>query len=142
MPNMCQPHKVAHVGTPPRFAGSCCPRTAVSNRRHPGEGSTRTLPSGRVQVRLRGPDGRYRSIGTFADDRKAERALRAALTDIDRGNWHDPSTGTTTLAVYGFTWVATRRTKGRPLTPRTRALYEWLLKKHILPLLGDVQLRR
>ncbi len=41
-----------------------------------------------------------------------------------------------TLAAYTATWLARRRVRGRPLAPRTVALYGTLLRVHVLPVLG------
>jgi integrase len=45
-----------------------------------------------------------------------------------------------TLAAYAATWLPRRRVRGRPLAPRTLALYETLLRAHVLPVLGPVPL--
>lgn len=45
-----------------------------------------------------------------------------------------------TLAAYADVWLATRRTRGRPLAPRTVALYRWQLDREIGPGLGAVPL--
>lgn len=53
-----------------------------------------------------------------------------------------PSGGVTTteptLSAYAAAWLRRRRVRGRPLAPRTVALYETLLRAHVLPVLGDV----
>ena len=45
-----------------------------------------------------------------------------------------------TLASYSERWVRTRRVRGRPLAPRTVALYTTLLRAHIVPSLGATPL--
>ena len=45
-----------------------------------------------------------------------------------------------TLRDYGTSAIRRRRTRGRPLKPRTIALYDGLLMRVILPVLGDVPL--
>jgi integrase len=45
-----------------------------------------------------------------------------------------------TLEEYAETWLATRRVRGRPLAPRTTALYLWQLRRHVLPWLGSTPL--
>ena len=42
------------------------------------------------------------------------------------------------LGDYATRWVSRRRVRGRPLAPRTVALYETLLRAHVLPSLGPV----
>ncbi|MET0902284.1 MAG: site-specific integrase [Acidimicrobiales bacterium] len=56
---------------------------------------------------------------------------------MDRGRWIDPTAGRVPLDTYARTWL-----RDRPLRPRTRELYEGLLRLHILPTLGAVELAR
>ena len=44
------------------------------------------------------------------------------------------------VAAYAEQWLVRRRVRGRPLAPRTVALYRTLLRAHVLPELGDVPL--
>ncbi|MDQ1649717.1 MAG: hypothetical protein QOG60_1774 [Frankiaceae bacterium] len=62
-------------------------------------------------------------------------------TLLDRGSWFDPNAGRITLREYTKQWLDSRRVRGRPLAPRTRELYRWQLERHVLPSLGDVELR-
>lgn len=104
-------------------------------------GSIRRRDSGRYQARYRDPAGRVHTR-MFATRGDAARYLAGTRADLDRGDWFDPSAGRQLLADYAPAWVKTRRVRGRPLAPRTVALYEWLLAKHILPTLGALQLRQ
>lgn len=100
-------------------------------------GRVRQLPSGRWQARYPGPDGRDRPAPrTFPTKGDAERWLAAAETDIGRGQWIDPSANRTTVEEWSKRWLANRP----DLKVRTRELYDWLLGKYIVPLLGDVPL--
>ena len=106
-------------------------------------GRIRKLPSGRWQVRY--PDARGALVTapqTFATKTDAGRYLTGVETDIARGAWFDPRAGDMTLADYADEWLANRRVRGRPLAPRTRELYAGLLRRHINPHLGQVELRR
>jgi integrase len=103
-------------------------------------GSIRRLPSGRWQARFRDPAG-HDHTKTFAGRGDASRFLATARVDIDRGDWFDPTAGQDTLEVFATSWVATRRVRGRPITPRTRERYEGILRTHLVPALGDVALR-
>jgi integrase len=103
-------------------------------------GSIRRLPSGRWQARFRDPGG-HSHTKTFASRGDASRYLAIARVDIDRGDWFDPTAGQQTLESYATSWVATRRVRGRPITPRTRERYESILRTHIVPALGDLTLR-
>lgn len=100
-------------------------------------GNVRRLPSGRFQIRYPGPDGRIRT-GPDTYDRKsdADKALVLIEAQIAAGEWTDPDRGKVKLADYAATWI-TERPK---LRPRTVDLYRWLLKKHIAPYLGGVQI--
>ena len=44
---------------------------------------------------------------------------------------------TLTFDDYATAWVERRRSRGRPLSPRTQALYRVYLRVHLLPVLGD-----
>ncbi|GLW10337.1 hypothetical protein Misp01_54650 [Microtetraspora sp. NBRC 13810] len=100
-------------------------------------GNIRKLPSGRFQIRYPGPDGRMRT-GSETYERKgdAERALSLVEAQIIKGEWTDPDRGKIKLQEYAETWVSQRP----GLRPRTVDLYRWLLKKHVTPYLGGMQL--
>lgn len=102
-------------------------------------GRLRQLPSGRWQARYPGPDGRDRPAPqTFASKGDADRWLSALETDLNRGQWVDPSAGVTTLQQWSTLWLANRP----DLKIRTRELYDWLLGKYIVPHIGDVPLSK
>lgn len=103
-------------------------------------GSIRRLPSGRWQARFRDPAG-HSHTKTFAGRGDASRYLANARVDIDRGDWFDPSAGQQSLTEFATSWMATRRVRGRPITPRTRERYESIIRTHITPILGDCALR-
>jgi integrase len=105
-------------------------------------GRLRRLPSGRWQARYPLLDGQLVTAPrTFATKTEADRYLAAVETDLQRGDVQDPRTGSEQLRPYAERWVGTRRVRGKPLAPRTVALYEWQLQRHILPTLGRRQLR-
>ena len=58
--------------------------------------------------------------------------------DLARGAWVDPRAGRVTLAEYSRRWLALRT----DLRPGTRELYASLLKLHIRPVLGTVEIAR
>ena len=102
-------------------------------------GSTRRLASGRWQARY--PDGSGRLVAapaTFATRADAGRYLDGVRTDRGRGAWVDPRGGRVTLAEYAGRWLGERP----DLRPRTRELYEGLLRLHVLPTLGDLALTK
>jgi integrase len=84
-------------------------------------------------VRLRTPDGRaYKRA--FPTRKEAEVFQANELANQSRGDWVDPRIGKVSLESFATTWIAERP----DLRPRTRDLYEWLLRKHVLPHLGSV----
>ena len=99
-------------------------------------GNVRKRESGRWQARYRGADGRLRSAPqTFARKEEAERWLTLAEAQMMRGDWIDPALGRVTFAEYAENWL-----RERPrLRPRTIELYELLLRRHINPVLGAVE---
>lgn len=99
-------------------------------------GSIRKLPSGRWQARHRGADGALVAAPVlFRTKADADAWLKAAEVDQARGTWADPRAGRTPLGEYARGWLAHRL-----LRPRTVELYEGLLRLHVLPELGDVNL--
>lgn len=97
----------------------------------------RPLKSGKTvyDVRLRDPHGRVYKR-TFRTKREAERFQAGELTDRARGAWVDPRLGRVTLGDYGGQWLANRP----DLRPRTRELYQGLLRLHIVPALGHLEI--
>jgi integrase len=99
-------------------------------------GAVRKLPSGRYQARYPGPDGVMRPApDTFETTRDADDWLAGKQTEIRRGDWQDPDTGAVNFEEYALRWVRERR-----LSPTTDELYRRLLRLHILPILGDLDL--
>jgi integrase len=97
----------------------------------------RTLKNGRTawDVRLRTPDG-HQYKRTFRTRKEADTFEARELADRSRGAWVDPRAGNVPLRDYATNWLANRG----QLRPRTRELYEGLLRLHILSTLGDVEL--
>lgn len=101
-------------------------------------GSVRKRSSGRWQARVTDPaTGRLVGLGTFSTKAEADRALAAAMTDQGRGGWVDPGRGKVRLSEYAWDWL-----DQRPLRPRTKELYDGLLRLHIEPDLGAAELGR
>lgn len=100
-------------------------------------GSVRPLPSGRFQARYPGPDGIMRPAEhTFDTQTDAEVWLTVKEAEILRGDWFDPDAGRVPLGEYAKRWIAERP----GLSPRTMTLYEGLLRLHIDPHLGGIDL--
>ena len=86
-------------------------------------------------VRLRTPDGRLYKR-TFRTRKEADTFQAREKADRSRGGWVDPRAGHLQLAQYAARWLTQRPA----LRPRTVELYESLLRRHILPDLGKVEL--
>ncbi len=70
---------------------------------------------------------------TFATKKAAQEYLNRTGTEIGDRAWPDPALGKVRLSEYTSWWL-----ENRPeLRPRTRVLYEGLLRLHIEPLLGQ-----
>ena len=103
-------------------------------------GNVRKLPSGRWQARYFDASGR-RHQRTFPSRGDAGRFLAGVRADLDRGGWIDPRAGQVQLREYSRVWLKNRRVRGHPLAPRTVERYGGVLRRHILPVLGDTELR-
>lgn len=62
--------------------------------------------------------------------------LAAEQTDLNRGTWIDPARGRMTLSSWSRRWLDGRT----DLKPVTRAKYEHMLARHVLPALGTIEL--
>jgi integrase len=102
--------------------------------RRKGFGSVEKLPSGRLRVRWRGPDGqRVSATQTFATKADARRYLATVEADILRRTYRAPRRVDEALAEFGRNWL-----RNRPgLKESTRHQYEIDFRRHIEPLLGD-----
>lgn len=109
-----------------------------------GFGQIDRLPSGRYRARYKGPDGVLRSADrTFVAKIDAEGWLVDVERSISRGEWQPPMAPQPELVKEEapvevvFRDLARDEVARRDLTPRTRALYESLLDRLILPEFGD-----
>ena len=99
-------------------------------------GRVRRLPSGRWQARYPGPDGVDRAAPqTFGSKSEAEVWLALKEAEIRRGDWLDPEAGKVRFGDY-----ATSCVNDHVLKPRTAELYQGLLKNHLAPAFGNVDL--
>ncbi|MFJ8696381.1 tyrosine-type recombinase/integrase [Streptomyces roseolilacinus] len=99
-------------------------------------GRVRKLPSGRYQARYLGPDGIDRPAPhTFATARAADDWLAEQQTALRRGDWTDPDAGAINFEKYATQWV-----EERDLAATTDELYRRLLRLHILPTFGGLDL--
>jgi len=102
-----------------------------------GFGRLRQLPSGRWQAAYTGPDSRvHKAPRTYLARVDAEGWLAGERRKIDLGTWGAVErSDAVTLRGYAAQWL-----EHRQLRPRTRALYESMLERLILPELGDAKL--
>lgn len=99
-------------------------------------GTLRRLPSGRWQARYLGPDGqRHTAPETFETKTEAQDWLNLVRVEIERDQWHDPDAGAINFATYAVRWL-----DERGLAPTTVDRYNGLLRLHILPTFGGVDL--
>jgi integrase len=99
-----------------------------------------TVKPVKYRARWRTPDGSSRSR-TFGRRADAARWLTEVESSMLTGGYVERSAGAITVQVWAERWIQTRRGRdGAPLRPRTRALYEQLLRTHIVPELGAVKL--
>jgi integrase len=99
-------------------------------------GRVRRLPSGRYQARYSGPDGIDRPAPqTFASKTDADVWLTMKEAEIRRGDWIDPDAGKILFGTYADAWI-----HDHVLKPRTEELYRGLLKNHLKPTFGSVDL--
>ncbi|MBP0455999.1 tyrosine-type recombinase/integrase [Streptomyces montanisoli] len=99
-------------------------------------GSVRQYRSGRWTAAYLDPQGQERRAPeTFATKGDAEVWLSQVEADLTRGDWEDPDAGAVNFAEYAGRWV-----NERGLAPTTDELYRRLLRLHVLPTFGTVDL--
>lgn len=110
----------------------------MARTKYPGI-ERRTLADGtdRFDVRYRLANGKTRTK-TLRTITAAREFQASVVTERGRGGLVDPKAGRTTLDTYSAAWLAQRP----DLAPRTVEMYRGLLRLHILPELGPVQLSR
>jgi integrase len=100
-------------------------------------GNVRQLPSGRWQARYPDPatGGLVAAPGTFDTKRTALGWLSQVEADMSRGAFVDPRRGQVRLEEYAQQVLA-----NRVLEQRTQESYGDLLRLHICPVLGDIEI--
>lgn len=100
-------------------------------------GQLRKLPSGRWQAAYTGPDGnRHKAPRTFPSKDDAIGWLNGERRKIDLGTWGSVErSDAITLRAYAARWM-----EQRSLRARTKAHYESMLERLILPTLGDAKI--
>lgn len=88
----------------------------------------------RWDVRWR--DGERQRHKAFERNADAKRFLAKITADLDAGTYVDPALGRTTVKAYAEQWLAAQTSD-----PSTREAVALRLRLHVLPTLGDYQLR-
>ena len=102
-------------------------------------GSVRQLASGRWQARYLDAAGvRHTAPRTFPSKVDATRYLAQVEADLLRGSWADPKLGRVTFGE----WVEQWRPTTANLRPGTLVLYDYQLRRFLLPAFGSVPLGR
>lgn len=107
-----------------------------ANRRH--FGNVRKLPSGRWQASYWWEGARHIADRTFRTKADAQLFLDGVSATILRGQWVDPNAGRIRFRDYALEWL-TQRTDLRPLS---RDQYASLIRNHLGPAFGDLELAR
>jgi len=101
-------------------------------------GSVRRLPSGRWQAGFWWEGTRHLAPRTFITKAAATTWLSTAEADLARGVWVDPRAGHIRFDRFSEHWLKLRT----DLRPRTRELYSSLLRLHLVPELGRLELAK
>jgi len=108
----------------------------MTTRRGNGEGTIRQRTDGRWEAQLSLPGGKRKSV--YGKTRKEARdALKVALKKLDDGV--DLGAPGQTLEAFLESWLAESKSRVRPKTHRT---YQDLLRLHVIPDIGKIQLDR
>ncbi len=99
-------------------------------------GSVRRLPSGAYQASYWHEGKRYNAPHTFSSKADTSAWLANVQTEIRRGDWVDPDRAAVPFHVFAKRWLDSRN----DLRPTTRAKYEGLLQRRILPTFGHLRL--
>lgn len=99
-------------------------------------GAVRQYRSGKWTASYLAPDGeRVRAPETFETKKDAEVWLSQVEADLSRGDWRAPDAGAVNFREYAEKWV-----EERELSVRTVDLYKDLLRLHLLPAFGTLDL--
>jgi len=111
-----------------------------ANRR--GFGHVRRLPSKRLQASYVGPDlQRHSAPHTFETRLDADAWLASEHRLISAGTWSPPKVRQAAAAVETFQAYSAAWLVDRDLKPQTRAHYQSLLDRQLLPTLGPLPVR-
>jgi len=99
-------------------------------------GTVRKRSDGRWEGRYTAPDGKQHSV--YAPDQKGcIKALKAAMDDVEKGHWLEPSK----LTVSEWFEIFLRDYQAHT-SHRTVKVYQEIARLHIVPVIGDVKMSR
>ena len=101
-------------------------------------GSVRRLPSTRFQASYWHEGTRHIAEQTFPTKGDAQAHLSSIETDLHRGAWIDPNAGRVTFGEWAQKWLDGRA----DLRPVTKAKYQHMLDRHIVPVIGHLSLSK
>lgn len=101
-------------------------------------GSVRHLPSGRYQASYWHEGTRHIAEQTFPTKGDALAHLSSIETDLHRGAWIDPTAGRITFGEWAQKWLDGRA----DLRPVTKAKYQHMLDRHVVPVIGPLSLSK
>lgn len=101
-------------------------------------GSVRRRSSGRWEASYWHEGDRHLGPHMFPTKANACAWLAGVETSIRSGAWFDPRSGRTTFAEYAAWWLEARS----DLRPRSVEQYTGMLRRHLIPAFGDVELAR
>ncbi|HZT97414.1 MAG TPA: site-specific integrase [Chloroflexota bacterium] len=110
-----------------------------STRKRRRFGYVRRMASGRWQASYLAADGtRHLAADTFPSKGAADRWLRSVEEELERGEWSDPRLRRLSFGDWAEEWLETTI----HLRGKTRENYESILRNHLLPAFGDVEIGR
>lgn len=115
--------------------GSAGEETKVTARRR-RFGHVRQLPSGRWQASYEVDGQRYNADHTFLSDRQADQYLVLIESQLLRCEWVVPTLRKAPFGEFADKWYATTG----HLSPKTRESYDSVLRTHLKPALGSMEL--
>jgi integrase len=102
-----------------------------------GEGSVDEYRQGAWRIRYTMGDGTRRSKSGFSSEREASKALRAVLTDIERGDYFDEAKGQILFREFAAQYLEVRQ---GDVSPGTFRNWRSLLNSTLLPTFGHKRL--
>jgi hypothetical protein len=84
---------------------------------------------------------RQKWVSGFATENAAEKALRARLTALDKGEDPFPADEALTVEQWVATWLEYLRTNSE-IRPRTIESYDQLTRDHVIPKIGRLAVRK